>query len=65
MKRREIAEQVSMNCMAIIYYVTLISDQMHMCLIASSSVKIITKHIAVVYCHAADGPRRKWSGQTN
>ena len=37
-----------MNCMAFTYYVMLISDQMHVCLIASS-IKIITKCVAVVY----------------
>ena len=37
-----------MNCMAFTYYVMLINGQTHMCLIASS-VKIVTKCIAVVY----------------
>ena len=37
-----------MNCTAFTYYVILINGPMHVCLIASS-VKIITKHVAVVY----------------
>ena len=37
-----------MNCMVFIYYIMLINDQTHVCLIASS-VKIISKRIAVVY----------------
>ena len=37
-----------MNCMAFTYYVTIINGQMHVCLIASS-IKIITKRVAVVY----------------
>ena len=42
-------EEVSINCTAFTYYVTLMAKHVHVCLIASS-VKIITiKRIAVVY----------------
>ena len=37
-----------MNCTIFTYYVTLINDRTHMCLIASS-IKIITKRVVVVY----------------
>ena len=37
-----------MNCTAFTYYITLINGPVHVCLIASS-VKIIIKHVAVVY----------------
>ena len=37
-----------MNCTAFTYYVMLSNGQKHVCLIASS-VKIINKHIAVMY----------------
>ena len=37
-----------MNYTAFTYYVMLINGQTHVCLIASS-IKIITKHVAVVY----------------
>ena len=47
-KRSEIAEEVSMNCTVFTNYVTLSNGQRHVCLIASS-IKIINKHIAVMY----------------
>ena len=37
-----------MNCTAFTYYITLSNGQTHVCLIASS-VKIINKHVAVMY----------------
>ena len=37
-----------MNCTVFTYYITLVNGKTHVCLI-TSSVKIITKHVSVVY----------------